>query len=111
MSDSKRLTFTIPGEADEYAAEELVLNEGAGDRPVYDCSTLVEVMPTAATIEVWLLRVGGNADTEAHWINTGVEYTAAGLTALLQLGAWVGVKLRGKSGGTGGNATISVSWD
>jgi hypothetical protein len=111
MSDSKRHTFAIPEGAGDYAPVDLVLNEGGGDRPVYDCSVLVEALPATATVEVWLLRVGGDFDTEAHWINSGVDYDAVGLQSLLQLGAWAGVKLRGKSGGTDGDATISVSWD
>jgi hypothetical protein len=111
MSDAKRHTFAIPADADEYAPTELMLDEGAGDRPIYDLSVLVESLPADAVIEVWLLRVGGTAGTEGHWINSGTAYDAVGLGALLMLGAWPGVKLRGKSGGTAGNSIISASWD
>ena len=113
----QRTSMTIPGTGGQYAAQELVCTlEGtvaslSASLPVHDLSVLVETLPAAATIEVWLLRVGGTPATAGHWVYSGTDFDAVGLGVLFATGAWSGVKLRGKSGGTAGTADVSATWD
>ena len=77
---------------------------------VTELSTLLEALPATAQIEVWVLKAGGVPETAGDWVYSGTAYTTLVLQTPLAMAPWVGVKLRAKSGGTGGTATVSAAW-
>jgi hypothetical protein len=108
------LTFTVPAGAGAYAPEVLYLNADNDKRTMPDVVgrlslLLVNLIATVA-IEVDLLKPGGDPSNATHWRTAMKSYNTAGLQALLELGNWIGVRIRAKSGGTAGVQEIDVAW-
>lgn len=113
----RTLTFTVPAPAGEYAPEILYLCRDNQPLSGLDCvdqlRLLVRELPATAEVEIDLRKPGGGDPTlDASWnLDIGIASIAAvGLTALLEYAGWPGVRIRVKSGGTGGNAVCDVSW-
>lgn len=118
-SSMKRVNFTVPAGAGSYAPEVLELKQGdtGPGAPVTlwdhvdELREMVEALPATAQIEVDLLIAGKSGAQVADWLlNVTAPLTATGLGPIVQLAGWYGVRVRAKSGGTGGTATVSVSW-
>jgi hypothetical protein len=113
---SARAVFTVPAPAGNYAPEELyfkVLETDKAEglyRKIRALRILVENLIATAVVEVWALRHGGDVMKAADWINTGISHNLVGMSALIELAATTKVKLRAKSGGTGGNMAVSAFW-
>lgn len=114
---SARASFTVPAGAGAYAPEELFLKvqetdtaEGAY-RKIRRLRMLLETLVATAVIEVWALRAGGDVKNAAHWFNTLISHNLAGMSPLIELAATTKVKLRAKSGGTGGAMAVSAFWE
>jgi hypothetical protein len=108
------VSFTVPAGAGSYAPEVLKLRQqqdrGTGD-DVSELTLMVETLPTAALIEVDLLRPGGNLDGgDSHFILAVQSHNAVGLKAILQLAAWKGGRVRAKSGGNAGSSIVHAAW-
>ncbi len=109
--------FTVPGTATNYAVEELYL--GAPDPSssaeayrgnIKKLIVLVEDLPTAADIEVDVLKAKADPGVGASWV-TVATYSATGLQTILDLLRWPGVRLRAVSGGNSGTANITVIYE
>lgn len=111
---ARTLDFTVPAANGTYAPEILYCNVDNDARTGMDVvsqlSAAVTQLPAGATLEVSILKIGGQPKVDGDWIATGTSYAAVGLGALLGLAAWSGVRLRAKSGGTAGTATVHASW-
>jgi hypothetical protein len=116
MSTSRaRVTFAIPAGAGTYDTTTVIdLTRGPrGNAPggLSDLSVLVESLPAGASISLDLLKVGLDPATAGNWYLDVQSFTATGLQLMVVLAGWYGARLRGKSGGTAGNAIVSASWD
>ena len=56
------------------------------------------------------MKPGGDATAASDWLVAVQSHNTVGLKSVLQLANWRGIRLRAKSGGTGGNAVVHVSW-
>jgi hypothetical protein len=104
-------TFVVPAGAGSYAPQRLTFaksNTDMGPVSLLAATALVTAAVTAAVIELWLLEFGGDPTSDADWFNTGKSITAAG-SETWALAGWDGVQFRVKSGGTGGNLSLSGS--
>lgn len=110
----KEMDFTLDAVAGDYAPEVYYLNVDSNVRTGMDLvRTLtqhVEQLPAGAVIEVDILKAGGNAGTTADWLTAVVSINAVGFQAPRDLGAWRGVRVRAKSGGTAGTAKVHTVW-
>lgn len=109
----RRVSFTVPAEADAYAPEVLYLAQEQSVRalfdPISELRLLVEDLPADAVVEVDLLRAGGNPAVAGDWITAALTYDAAGLAAKEELAGALG-RVRVKSGGAGGEAVVNAFW-
>lgn len=113
-----RTSFTVPGGAGAYAVEEMYLKVLETDTPkglyqkIRQLRILIEALIATAVVEIWILRQGGDPSNAAHWFFAGATFShnAAGLSPLFELAGVNAVKLRVKSGGTGGAMPISAWW-
>ncbi len=108
----RTLDFAVPGGAGAYAPEVLYLNRDnlvtTGPDEVGEMQLLVAALPTSAIVEVDLCAPGSGF---GGTVRTAVQtYNALGLTSVLSLAGWRGVRIRVKSGGTSGTATVDASW-
>jgi hypothetical protein len=108
-----RAAFAVPAGAGAYAPEVIYTRpeqaRGAFD-DVSELSVLVEgTFPAGATVEVDLLRNGGDPETSADWIN-GASYTTGKLQTMIEIAGWEGIRIRAKSAGTAGSLPISARW-
>lgn len=114
QTSERTIAFTVPGGAGSYAPEILYCaqkNQAIATQPpdeVGELQLFIASLPASAAVEVDLLSPG--ATMAGTWRTTAQSYTANGLTAVLSLAGWRGVRIRVKSGGTGGTATIDASW-
>jgi hypothetical protein len=115
--NSRTKTFVVPGGAGEYAPETLLLNIDNDVKSGLDCvdklRVLVRTLPATAEVEIDLKKPGGGDPTlDSSWnLDIGIaSITALGLSALLEYAGWPGIRIRVKSGGTGGNAVVDASW-
>ena len=112
-SGQQTKTFTIPAGAGAYASAVIHTRQdqtrGQSD-DVSELTLMIESLPAAAAIEVDLLKPGGDPDVAADWLLAVQSHNTIGLKAILQLASWRGARVRGKSGGTGGNAVVHCSW-
>ncbi len=113
-----RVSFTVPAVGGSYAPEILYLapdslaepTSKGGFDPIDVLSVLLEGTPPAsAQVEVDLL-VGSDPSVAGDWVVNAATATLAGLHDQLPLSGWRGVRLRCKSGGTGGTLGVSASW-
>lgn len=111
MAGTKRLTMAIPGTAGQYAPEVLYCRMSDSRLDLVSLLTvLIESLPTSAQIEVELLKVNGDPDVSGDWLAPLVVADAVGLYNDLTFAEWKGVRLRGKSGGSAGNAIVDATW-
>ena|SRR3990167_5470656 len=113
------IQFTVPAGSGSYAAEIMYLTSGDPETlptgvgqfdVVSELTGVVSDLETASTLEVDILKPGGDPATAADWILAVAEWTAAGLQTLVALSGWPGVRIRCKSGGTLGTTDLSVCW-
>lgn len=110
-------TFVVPAGAGDYAPEVLYLgpeNDPKGGLDAVDeIQGLIRSLPATAVLEIDLKKPGGgDPSLDASW-NLNVSAfaaAAAGPFGLLKLAGWQGVRFRAKSGGTGGNLVLDLSW-
>lgn len=111
--------FTVPATATEYAAEVYYLREDrAASAPatradlakVLEAQLDVIALPTDAEIEVDILAPDSDPTEAGNWRTDRQSYTATGLNTPLALAYRHGVRIRCKSGGTDGTATVDVAW-
>jgi hypothetical protein len=113
LSVSERtVAFVVPAGAGAYAPEILYLNRDnrvtTSPDEVGEMQLYIASLPASATVEVDLLAPG---ESFSGTLRTAAQtYTANGLTSVLSLAGWRGVRIRVKSGGTGGTATLDASW-
>jgi hypothetical protein len=106
-------TFTVPLAAGEYAPERLTLAKSStqvGPDSLIAVTALITSAVTAAVLELWLLKFGGDPAVDADWSNTGNSITASGGDTW-PLAGWDGAQLRAKSGGTAGSLGVSATAD
>ncbi len=112
-------TMAIPAGIGTYAPELIYLNRdylSAGVDAPSDMARVSELqvhlgtIVATANVEVDLLKPGGDPATGGDWLLDVVSYATAGLKDPIPLSRWGGVRLRGKSGGTGGNQDVAVTW-
>jgi hypothetical protein len=111
-----RVSFTVPVGAGIYAPEEIYCKvEPTAPSGYYSIVSqlrvLIENLIATAVVEIWVLRVGGNAASAGDWFYSGISHNAAGLSALIELASIQGVKLRAKSGGTAGAMLVDAFWE
>lgn len=110
-----RVDFTVPGGAGSYAPEVIYLNpEDVEDATqelarVFELQVHIEALPADAEIEVDVLRAGGDPETAGDWLTAVQAYASTGLHIRLLLEGQR-VRLRAKSGGTGGSAPVNAWW-
>lgn len=111
--------FVVPGGSGNYAPEVIYLNRDhrtAGVAApsdmayVSEVQIVVEAIPATASFVVDLLKPGGDPTAAGDWLLDQYTYTSTGANAPIPFSRWHGVRVRAKSGGTGGTATASVRW-
>ena len=112
MGQAKK-TFVIPAGAGDYAPGALYCRteqdvEGAPDC-VVALDVLVESLPATGDIEIEMLTVGGDQSDDADWLSAGAPIEAVGKTSYTFAG-WPGIRVRGQSGGTGGDSIVHIAW-
>jgi hypothetical protein len=110
----KRITFTVPAGAGSFAPEILYLNHESNVKALLDIvseiTAIVEALTATATLEVDILRPGGDPTIAADWYLATKVWSTAGIQTLFQLARIYGVRVRAKSGGTAGNTTLALYW-
>lgn len=112
---NRRTVFTVPAAAGTYATEVLYLNDLNDVRALMDVvselTLEVEALAGAgAQVEVDLLRAGGLPGTATDWRTAAKAFTTTGLKDPIGLSAWVGVRVRVKSGGAAGSTIVNAAW-
>lgn len=119
MRSNHHQDFAVPVANGEYAPEVVYLKQNDKDSAakkdgpldhVSEITLHLGTMVTGATVEVDLLRAGGDPTNASHWLTAAKSYDAAGLQDPIFLTEWRGVRVRAKSGGTDGTQTVSMSW-
>lgn len=105
-------TFVIPVTSGNFAPEIIHLRRTivSGEwqfSPVVDIVVFINSLPTAAEIDVDILKPGGDPTNASDWFTPAFSYTTTGQQASQPLFA-AGVRVRGRSGGTAGNAEVAV---
>lgn len=113
---TRTTSFTVPAGAGSYAPEACYLNRqnvaatGVAFDEVVEVQNMIAALPATAAIEVDLLKPNGDPTQAGDWLTAVVSYSATGLQSILSLARWVGVRIRAKSGGTSGTATLHTEW-
>jgi hypothetical protein len=117
---AKRQTLTVDVTAGHYSnfgkdgiTGVLYLNAWNSNRVparVVEAQVFVESLPAAATIEVDLLKPGSDPTQAASWNLAVDSINSTGLKTAQAFTGWPGVRYRLKSGGTAGDAIVSVSY-
>lgn len=111
--------FVTPAPTGTYAPEIIYLNRDhltAGVAApsdlafVSELQVVIEALVVTSSFVVDLLKPGGDPDTAGDWLLDMASYTALGLQVPEPFARWYGVRLRSKSGGTGGTSTASIRW-
>lgn len=105
-------TFAIPAGNGSFAPEIVYLRRTivAGEwqfSPVVDIVVFIESLPTDAQIDVDVLKPGGDPTNASDWFTPNFSFTSTGQQASQPLFA-AGVRIRGKSGGTSGDAEVAI---
>lgn len=105
--------FTVPAEAGQLAPEVLTLARGtstdAADA-IYGVQTLLTTdLPSKASVELWLLRVGGSSRKNSDFAFSGLATSAR--SGAWGLCAWDGAQIRVRSGGAPGIVAVSATAD
>lgn len=108
----RQITFAIPAGAGTYAPTTIICRPdnatGLVDQ-VLELEVNIVSLPVAATILVEQLKLGGDPTVDAHWL-LKATLNAIGPQTLIAFSGWSGVRIRGKSGGTLGNAELHAAW-
>lgn len=111
----RAITFNVPAASGQYAPEVLYCNIDndvrTGMDVVKELTQHIESLPAGATIEIDLLKAGGAAGNTADWMVAVFSVNAIGFVQPRALGGWRGVRVRAKSGGTAGPATVHSVWN
>lgn len=117
--DQATVEFDIPGTGGNYASEVVYLVQrdrttlpksmGEFDR-VTEVQVNVISLPAGASVQIDLLKPGGDPEVAGHWRLDVVSLTALGLAVPQPLPQARGVRVRGKSGGTSGTAEVDIYW-
>lgn len=106
-------SFTVPATAGNYATERLSLtrqNTSLAPANLVGVTALIESnTATGASLELWVLKVGGDPTNDAHYFNSGKSISAGSDT--WPLASWPGAQLRAKSGGVSGALVASGTAD
>lgn len=111
--------FTVPGTGGNYATQIVYLRsddptEAPDSLGGFDYVSELQVhlgsLVTGVTIEVDILKQGGDPAVAGDWLLAVESYTTAGLHVVLALAGVPGVRIRAKSGGTGGTQSVQVWW-
>lgn len=107
---AQRVSFTVPAST-AYAPELLTLINGNDARNgLLAVTVLIEGVVAACTLELWLLKGGGNPATSTDYFissNTLSGATAGSVT--WPLANWPAAQIRVKGGSTGGNLLVNAS--
>lgn len=111
-SKGRTETFVIPVTGGNFAPEIIYLRRtiAAGEwqfSPVIELVVFVNSLPTSASIDVDILKPGGDPTNAADWFAPAFSFTTTGQQTSQPVFA-TGIRIRGKSGGTAGNAEIGV---
>ena len=107
--------FTVPAGSGSYATEVVYIRQSRTSvqpksfSQVLELVLLIEALPATCTIEVDVLKPGGDPDTAADWIIGVGSETTSGLKAPLVF-YQAGLRVRAKSGGTAGTAKVITSF-
>jgi hypothetical protein len=111
------MDFAVPAGSGDYAPEILYLRRATPDTlpaesylfdEVTELQTLIAAIPATATVEVDVLKP--NDVPGGTWRLAVQSWTTTGLKTILALAMWDGVRIRVKSGGTAGTATVDAAW-
>lgn len=111
--------FVVPGGAGSYAPEIIYCNRDhltAGVAAPSDLAFVSEVQLAIETVVatseyvVDLLEPGGDPDTAGDWILDMYSFNTTGGKNPVALARWYGVRVRAKSGGTGGTGRAAARW-
>ncbi len=105
-------TFVIPASGGTFAPEIVYLRRTvvSGEwqfSPVVELVVFIETLPTSAQIDVDLLKPGGDPTVAGDWFAPAFSFTSTGQQTSQPIFA-AGVRVRGKSGGTSGNAEVGM---
>lgn len=106
-----RQSFAVPVTSGQYAPEVITLaHSTAALTPIslLGVTALIEALVASATVELWLLKIGGNSATSTDYFYAG-KSTTTGDT--WPLASWPGAQLRVKSGGTAGTCIVNATAD
>lgn len=115
FSRSRTFTLTITGVLNAYSARAVVRPEGDdeanGTDMVGRCRVNIVSAPAGFSLVCDQLKPGGAAETDGDW--RGVVDTAdeTGMQPEQSFNFHPGIGFRGKSGGTGGDIVIDVTWE
>lgn len=116
MHTRRYQSFAVPATSGQYAPEVIYLRQqqdGGTFDAIERLSAYVDALPSGATVEVDLLKANSaNRATPAStdWLGPAATVTATGLADLITLAGWYGGRIRVKSGGTAGTATLHATW-
>lgn len=115
IEGARSISFTVPAGAGSYDTAVVYLKDEPDKidalwHPVSELTLVVESLPAGAQIEIDLLKPGTDPKTASNWLINQQTHTAIGLKSLLQMARWRGVRIRAKSGGTGGASVVHATW-
>lgn len=105
-----RVSFTVPVTSGNYAPERITFaaqNTSCVSPPLLGVTVLEEAKVATATVELWLLKQGGDPTADASYF----LYASSVGSATTPLASYPGAQLRVKSGGTAGSHIINASAD
>lgn len=111
--------FVVPGGAGSYAPEIIYCNRdylNAGvDAPsdlafVSELQLVITTLIADSEFVVDLLEPGGDPETANDWMLDVYSFNTDGGKNPIALSRWYGVRVRAKSGGTGGTGTAAARW-
>lgn len=108
----QRVTFTVPAST-AYAPERITLFRTEDDRAgLLGVQVLVEATVAACTIEMWMLKAGGDPLADASYFLSSNTFSGgtAGSTYWPMV-SWPAVQLRVKGGSTSGSLIVNASAD
>ena len=112
----RTVAFAVPAGAGNYAPEVLYLNQsneavaGKAMDVVCELQARIGTIVAPAEVEIDILKPGGDQTQSGDWRTAALSYTTAGLKDAVSLARIFGVRIRVKSGGTGGTQTVDCWW-
>lgn len=110
---STRMSITVPATIDTYDDDDIIyIRRNALDNSIFsdvlEVVLMVHSLPAGAVVEIQVLKPGTDPGTTANWF-VADTVTAVGFQTPVTLFA-SGVRIRVKSGGTGGESEVSAFW-